>query len=162
MKPYQFTIKGIEANAASGATLVLPADAHNAKLRVRLTPVDAQTLASELAGLGTVRSRMAQTCCRLVEELDGSLEGVELQRGAGNLVEAHLLVRTNATMLRLPVAFGDGIALALTKHLPVSGEASLQPLLEATEQQGEPIAEEEPAIAIPVSFANFVNSLPDF
>ncbi|CAA9226717.1 MAG: hypothetical protein AVDCRST_MAG93-698 [uncultured Chloroflexia bacterium] len=159
---YQFTIKSIEAHAATGAALVLPTAQQDATLRVRLLPVDAQTLASELAGIGTARSRLAQTCCRLVQELDGSLEGVELQRGAGNLVEAQLVVRTGAGSLQLPVAFSDGIALALANRLPVHGDSSLAPLLERADQQLDQRAPEDAVVAMPASFASFVNSLPDF
>lgn len=162
MTLYHFIIKGIEADVAKGAALVLPTVEQDARLRVRLTPVDAQTLASELAGLSTARSRLAQTCCRLAQELDGSLEGVELQRGVGSLVEALLVVRTATSSLQLPVAFSDGIALALANRLPVHGDSSLAPLLESAEQQPVTPVSEDAVVAIPTSFANFVNSLPDF
>jgi hypothetical protein len=162
---YQFTIKGIEAPAATHVALVLPIIGQESKLRVRLAPLDAQALAGELAGIGSVRTRMAQTCCRLVAELDGVLEGVELQRGAGNLVEAQVRIRAGVSTLHLPVAFGDGIAIALANRLPVSGDDSLTPLIEENEQlpsMHESVEEDEAVVALPASFANFVNSLPDF
>ncbi len=153
MMMYQFTIDGLEASPFNFATLALRSMPDDARLRVRLTPSDSQALASELAGVPTVRSRLATTVCRLVQQLDATLEGIQLRCGTGNVVDAELLLVCGFDELNLPVAFGDGIALAVANRLPLYGDASLAPLLQSGHEEGEP---QTPAV-----FAAFLDSLSD-
>ena len=150
---YQFTIDGLEASSYSFAMVVLRCMQDDARLRVRLTPSDSQALASELAGVPTVRSRLATTMCRLVQQLDATLEGVHLHCGTGTVVEAGLMLACGLDSFSVPVPFGDGVALAVTNRLPIYGDASLAPLLQLEHEEVEP---ETPAV-----FAAFLDSLSD-
>ena len=150
---YQFIIDGLEASSYSFATVTLRSVPNDERLHVRLTPSDSQALASELAGVPTVRSRLAITVCRLVQQLDATLEGVYLHCGTGNVVEAELMVACGFERLGVPVGFGDGIALAVANRLSIYGDESLTPLLQPGHEEAEP--------QTPTVFAAFLDSLSD-
>jgi bifunctional DNase/RNase len=156
---YQWTIGGIEAGVAGFAAVVFRSSADDYVLRVRLNPDEAQTFAAELTGLHTPRTRMAQVVSRVAEQLDARLHSVRLHRSAATIVEAELVLAGVLGETTLPVTFGDGVALALAHKLPVTGDQSLDPLLQPIEVAAQTVNELE--VALPANIEAFLNSLSD-
>ena len=150
---YQFTIDSLKGHPDAFATVVLRAYHDDATLCVRLAPNDAQTLAAEVAGMMTTRSRMATALQRLIRQLDASLEAIHLFCQHGNLVEAEAVLARGIERFSVPVAFGDGIALAVANDLPIYGDVSLGSLVQINRDDAAPV--------VPTVFADFLNSLPE-
>lgn len=153
MTSYQFTIAGLEPSPYGFAVLVLERKPLTHTLRIRLGAVDAQPLASELAGIQTVRSRMAVTVRHLVERLDGRLAHIWLHRGTGNLIEAEVVVQTALEPIAIPLISGDAFALAVAHKLPILGDATLDSLMQPV------AASEEDEIVLPAGVETFLSSL---
>ena len=152
MTTYQFLIAGLEPSPYGFAVLMLQCVPHTHTLRIRLGAVDAQPLASELAGIQTVRSRMAMTVWHVVERLDGHIAHIWLHRGAGNLIEAEVVVETSLEQVSIPVTCGDAFALAVAHKLPIFGDATLDSLML-------PVASEEADVVLPSGLETFLSSL---
>lgn len=153
MISFQFSIVGLEPSPYGFAMLVLNSIPHTHTLRIRLGAIDAQPLASELAGVPTVRSRMAGAIRQFVERLDGTMSQVNLRRGTGNIIEAEVIVATPLEQIAVPVACGDAIALALAHKLPISGDTTLLPLMQAVVQ------EQADEVVLPSGIETFLSSL---
>jgi hypothetical protein len=151
---YQFALAGLEASPYGFAVVVFHTVPFTHTMRVRLGAIDAQPLASELAGIQTVRSRLAGTIRILAERLDGTLSAVRLRRGTGNMVEAELVIVTPLDEITTPVTFGDAVAIALANKLPIYGDESLALLLQVAER-----TEGDEEIVLPSALESFLGSL---
>lgn len=154
--PYHLVIHRVEPAGGGAATVVFAVEPHAGELHVRLGADESITLIAERAGLSTPRARMALTLGRLAEHLDASLEHVRLRCVDGTIIAASLMVGRGPLQIELPVCFGEAMALAVTHHLPIVGDASLRPLLRVTQA-----AVDEPDVALPETIVAFVNSLSD-
>lgn len=153
MLAYQFLPGSLSADAQSWALLTLPTSDGAAVLRVRLCPTDAQALATALAGLSTGATRLAQLVRRVAERLDATPRHILLQRNAGNVIEASLVLAAGLEAVDVPLTFGDAVLLAHSARLPIRGDASLAPLVR-------PLAPAEADdVAMPPAFAAFFATL---
>lgn len=152
MLNYEFGIVGLEAGPQGSANLHLRGVGSANDLRVRVGALDAQTLAAELAGLQTARSRLVSTMGRLAHSLNARISHVQLERRNGNVIEAHLGLVTDVDQMCVPLSFSDAIALVHALHVPIYGDASLTPLLQTAD---------EPVFHVPATIEAFVNSLSD-
>lgn len=154
MTTYQFSIAGLEPSPYGFAVLLLHSTPYTHTLRVRLGAVDAQPLASELAGIQTVRSRMAATVRHVAERLDAHLAHVWLHRGTGNLIEAEVVIETTLDQIAIPLTCGDAFALALVHKLPILGDNTLESLMQPV-----PHTQAEEPIVLPAGVETFLSSL---
>lgn len=153
MSNMQFSLAGLEPSQYGFAVLVLNRTPLTHTLRVRLGALDAQPLASELAGVPTVRSRMGVVLGQMVERLDGHLAHVFLQCTEGNMIEASVVVETALEQISVPMTCGDAFALAVAHRLPIFGDLSLGSLLK-------PIAHEHAdEVVLPSGIDAFLSSL---